>query len=658
MLSLLQEVPLQEGRREASGTGGLLTNKGDLTNLIGVGLIGALNTNGFSNTSALASNLFASGSSSDESAFNKRLLSRFACYLIVQLVPASQLPPDLPLFGRLVACLLQWFHAVCYVPSDASGELVAKLRSLYVLPWLRNVTDRHFEVVAAAFLPYSPTFTQVGGVWERRCSLVTQLKLEFAKFADLIPYEVVNADMWHLAMPFWLDALLNECNDSLGDLRSLFSKLFDPDMTPFDLPHTYKFVTERLEGTSSLVQEQALSWLQLLCELDVAIPVGLLLDAFHSSINSLQKLELRALRRREASQSLTSDSLNTDHLQQMLPAGASFTVFDTYDAYKVYRNQLMLQRMTGQELAALIKEEEEDFVINNSELNVTCCIMQLDMVLKQLELQYRSSGSLIQVSKDLLSLLNKHLVLPWIKRHRCRTQLVESPILSGAGPSATYCPFCEDHVVWFTFAKQILEKLMPRQELDLPECNFHALHDALDMQETIRNARSSLPQKTIQALGGSLTNELCSLPVLSAISSETVTLTPKTNPDNEREEEGGQDLIKISTENETITKSSNEAIEDKAPVSPPPQPKKTNPDAGIWVTSDGIYYFKLAQLAPQHQLFYSLLKELYRIVDVDAFYHLLLSLKLLVVHGDCLDSAAKEQKGFLIYSLEKMLIPK
>ena len=70
------------------------TSKGDLTNLIGVGLIGALNTNGHSNTSALASNLFASGSSVDESSFNKRLLSRFGCYLIISLINPSEFTSD------------------------------------------------------------------------------------------------------------------------------------------------------------------------------------------------------------------------------------------------------------------------------------------------------------------------------------------------------------------------------------------------------------------------------------------------------------------------------------------------------------------------------------------------------------------------------------
>ena len=70
------------------------TSKGDLTNLLGVGLIGALNTNGHSNTSALASNLFASGSSIDESSFNKRLLSRFGCYLIISLINPSEFTSD------------------------------------------------------------------------------------------------------------------------------------------------------------------------------------------------------------------------------------------------------------------------------------------------------------------------------------------------------------------------------------------------------------------------------------------------------------------------------------------------------------------------------------------------------------------------------------
>ncbi len=68
-------------------------NKGDLTSLIGAGLIGALNTNGFNNTSQFASNLFAIGST-EESAFNKRLLSRYGSYLIISLIDPKEVVDD------------------------------------------------------------------------------------------------------------------------------------------------------------------------------------------------------------------------------------------------------------------------------------------------------------------------------------------------------------------------------------------------------------------------------------------------------------------------------------------------------------------------------------------------------------------------------------
>jgi len=44
-----------------------------------------------------------------------------------------------------------------------------------------------------------------------------------------------------------------------------YSKAFDIDMSPlsFGADHLYHFITERFEGTSALVQEQCLEWLQV-----------------------------------------------------------------------------------------------------------------------------------------------------------------------------------------------------------------------------------------------------------------------------------------------------------------------------------------------------------------------------------------------------------
>jgi hypothetical protein len=212
------------------------------------------------------------------------------------------------------------------------------------------------------------------------------------------------------------------------------------------------------------------------------------------------------------------------------------------------------------------------------------------------------------LSRDLVLLLNKHLILPWIKKHKCKQifgllSAENIPILSNAS-SANYCAFCEEYVLWFTFAKDILIYISPKQEIELPEVNFHQLLDSISTKESLKNARYK-------------------------------------EQSNEPDEEKG---------NESSSSSQSDAK--KLP------PRKTDPDGGIWVTSYGIYYFKLTQLQPQLQLFYSLLKELYRVTDVDAFYNLLYSLKLLIIHNDCLDIANKEQKGFLIYCLEKLLVPK
>lgn len=140
------------------------STKPDLTNLISVGLIGALNNNGHSNTGVLANNLFSI--SSEESNFNKRLLSRYGCYLIVSTIKPNEIDlENMQTFGKIVSMVLEWFHLVCYMPSDTSGELISKIRTQFVLPWIKNVIENHFELVVSCLLPFQPDFAKIGGVW-------------------------------------------------------------------------------------------------------------------------------------------------------------------------------------------------------------------------------------------------------------------------------------------------------------------------------------------------------------------------------------------------------------------------------------------------------------------------------------------------------------
>lgn len=86
-------------QHHASLVPNMATPKGDITSLIGVGLIGALNTNGFSNTGTLASSLFSTGSLIEESNFNKRLLSRFSCYLVYSLIKPTEAGDIVSFYG-------------------------------------------------------------------------------------------------------------------------------------------------------------------------------------------------------------------------------------------------------------------------------------------------------------------------------------------------------------------------------------------------------------------------------------------------------------------------------------------------------------------------------------------------------------------------------
>ncbi len=46
--------------------------------------------------------------------------------------------------------------------------------------------------------------------------------------------------------------------------NNIIRRLFEPDMTPFSPDAMIHFVSERFEGTAATIQEQALSWLQVI----------------------------------------------------------------------------------------------------------------------------------------------------------------------------------------------------------------------------------------------------------------------------------------------------------------------------------------------------------------------------------------------------------
>jgi hypothetical protein len=219
------------------------------------------------------------------------------------------------------------------------------------------------------------------------------------------------------------------------------------------------------------------------------------------------------------------------------------------------------------------------------------------------------------ISKEILSLMNKHLILPWANKHSCKQSfgfLGSENLNNPTETSTKLCPSCEENILWLNLAKELLIYITPKQEIELPETQFSLLVDI----HTPHN------NKNLQVNSNNLFNHTLSVDSKTNKLSET----------SQNEEPNNNENILLNEYNTEV--------------------------AGVWVTSQGTYYFKLNSLHIHLQLFYSFLKHLNQIFDIDALHNLLICLRVLILQGTCLETAAKDQKGFLIYCLEKYLVPK
>jgi hypothetical protein len=87
----------------------------------------------------------------------------------------------------------------------------------------------------------------------------------------------------------------------------------------------------------------------------------------------------------------------------------------------------------------------------------------------ELQLSPQHQGMYNPLSKEILTLMNKQLILPWTRRHRCRT-------------SSSQCSFCEEYILWFSIAQDILKYISPRDEIKLPELELPNINELKQQQ--------------------------------------------------------------------------------------------------------------------------------------------------------------------------------
>ncbi|XP_036113707.1 protein unc-79 homolog isoform X5 [Molossus molossus] len=398
----------------------------------------------------------------DDDKHDQRLLSQFGIWFLVSLCTPSENTPTESL-ARLVAMVFQWFHSTAYMMDDEVGSLVEKLKPQFVTKWLKTVCDVRFDVMVMCLLPKPMEFARVGGYWDKSCSTVTQLKEGLNRILCLIPYNVINQSVWECIMPEWLEAIRTEVPDNqLKEFREVLSKMFDIELCPlpFSMEEMFGFISCRFTGYPSSVQEQALLWLHVLSELDIMVPLQLLISMFSDGVNSVKELaNQRKSRVNEVAGNLAarrvsvaSDPGRRVQHNMLSPFHSPFQSPFRSPMRSPFRSPF---KNFGHPGGRTI-----DFDCEDDEMNLNCFILMFDLLLKQMELQDDgiTMGLEHSISKDIISIINNVFQAPWGGSHTCQKD-----------EKAIECNLCQSSILCYQLACELLERLAPKEESRLVE---------------------------------------------------------------------------------------------------------------------------------------------------------------------------------------------
>uniref|UniRef100_UPI00398ECD0B protein unc-79 homolog n=1 Tax=Pristiophorus japonicus TaxID=55135 RepID=UPI00398ECD0B len=398
----------------------------------------------------------------DDDKNDQRLLSQFGIWVLVSLCTPSENTPTESL-ARLVSMMFQWFHSTAYMLDDEVGSLVEKLKPQFVTKWLKTVCDVRFDVMVMCLLPKPMEFARVGGYWDKCCSTVTQLKEGLNRILCLIPYNVINQAVWECIMPEWLESIRTEVPDNqLKEFKEVLSKMFDIELCPlpFSLEEMFGFISCRFTGYPASVQEQALLWLHVLSELDIIVPLQLLISMFSDGVNSVKELgNQRKTRANEQPGNLTARRVSVVSDPGRRAQHATLSPFPS-PFRSPFRSPVPSPFRSCFKNFGSAGGRAFDFDCDDDDMNLPCFILVFDLILKQMELQ--DDGIILGLdhglSKDIISIINNVLQAPWGGSHTCQKD-----------EKAIECNLCQSSILCYQRACELLERLAPKEEIKLVE---------------------------------------------------------------------------------------------------------------------------------------------------------------------------------------------
>ncbi|XP_055852716.1 protein unc-79 homolog isoform X5 [Episyrphus balteatus] len=382
----------------------------------------------------------------------RQMLGRYGIWLLVgRCTPTAETPVEI--LGRILSMLFHWFHITAY-SYDAAGQVESTIETLkvkHVCEWLKEICRIHYSVFISCLLPHPPEYARVGGHWETLASRTSHLKEGLQRLICLVPYEVITSEIWDYVMPHWMEAITNDVAEKeLQELKIVLSKILDPEMSPlgFDAKTMYNFVAIRFEKTTAKVQQQALHWLQILTKLEILIPLVQLFAMFGDGVRIMKYgVQHEILKEKEVKGQ--KPQLKGDKDLPIPPRRSSISPVvedDSGNTSAISDDEAPTNRHTE--------------FSTDAEHNLTCCILMLDILLKQMELQdvEQHTGIHTTVCENTSKLLKCMVTAARVglSSHICSLKAAE-------------CAYCEASIMWHQLSTKLVQFMAPLNPVRPPD---------------------------------------------------------------------------------------------------------------------------------------------------------------------------------------------
>ncbi|XP_076392328.1 UNC-79 domain-containing protein isoform X5 [Megachile rotundata] len=577
----------------------------------------------------------------------RQLLGRYGVWLLVGLCTPNQ-DTSIEILGRLLSMLFHWFHVTAYSFDGTEKSLMhlifsvgqaesplEKLKTEYVCGWLAEVMKTHYEVFISCLLPHPADYVRVGGHWETLASRTSHLKDGLNRLFCLVPYEVITPDVWDYVMPHWMEAMVNDVPEyELHELKMILRKILDRDMSPlgFDARKMYNFVAKRFVNTCAKVQEQALNWLQTLTMLEISIPLCQLFSMFSDGVAVM-------------------GAMNSAESEQKPSKGTKKKDDEGNAICSVVENESGKSTPLSDDVVPTPRHME---FTTNAELNLSCCILMLDILLKQMELQNidKHTGINTWVCRDACKLMKSIVASNWNNCHMCNTD--------------TECTYCESRVIWHQLCLQLVTYMAPENPAYPPDkiVDDNAEDHGRKSPESSRKGDSksdvviSMPVPEMHSVGGVLAHMPQFFEQIMTATVETVSeqldlaaIMPT--------EKVMSAVARAVTLSDTDVATATVSVAKARLIGENDQPLNLSPENeadDFWHTSVGKFRFNIEDLPEQLQYIHKLLKEIMTIDKPDILYYMLQCLNVMCLYGDAFNIAVKDHQGFFIWCQENLLI--